>query len=67
MLLREEEYSHATAILSGMEEKTLLFTELEQWFEETYGLRVYDYFCGLTNAGRPGCACFCGTGTVPGR
>ena len=53
MLLREEEYSHATAILSGMEEKTFLFTELEQWFEETYGLRVYDYFCGLTNAGRP--------------
>ena len=53
MLLREEEYSHATAILSGMEEKTSLFTELEQWFEETYGLRVYDYFCGLTNAGRP--------------
>ena len=44
MLLREEEYSHATAILSGMEEKTSLFTELEQWFEETYGLRVYDYF-----------------------
>ena len=24
MLLREEEYSHATAILSGMEEKTVV-------------------------------------------
>ena len=53
MLLREEEYSHAIAILDGREEKGPLFTELEQWFEETYSLRVYDYFCERTNAGRP--------------
>ncbi|WP_147581213.1 hypothetical protein [Eubacterium sp. ER2] len=53
MLLREEEYSHAVAVLAGREEKDPLFTELEQWFEETYSLRVYNYFCERTNAGRP--------------
>ena len=53
MLLREEEYGHAIAVLSGRKEKSPLFRELEQWFEETYSLRVYDYFCGQTSAGRP--------------
>lgn len=36
MLLSEEEYRHAAALLSGERKKTPLFADLEQWFEETY-------------------------------
>ena len=52
MLLSEREYAHAADILAGHTEKEPLLKELGGWFKDTFGMEVYDYFCGFTNAGR---------------
>ena len=51
-LLSEREYAHAADILAGHTEKEPLLKELGGWFKDTFGMEVYDYFCGFTNAGR---------------
>ena len=52
MLLSEQEYSHAVDILAGRTDREPLLQEFEEWFEETFGLKVYDYICDVTKAGR---------------
>ena len=52
MLLSGQEYSHAVDILAGRTGREPLLQEFEEWFEETFGLKVYDYICDVTKAGR---------------
>ena len=47
MLLSEREYAHAADILAGHTEKEPLLKELGGWFKDTFGMEVYDYFCGF--------------------
>lgn len=52
MLLSEEEYCHAVDLLAGRTEKEPLLQEFEEWFQDAFGLRVYDYICDTANTGR---------------
>ena len=52
MLLSEEEYCHAVDLLEGQTEKEPLLQEFEEWFQDAFGLRVYDYICDTANTGR---------------
>lgn len=52
MLLSEQEYAHAAGILAGRIDREALLREFDGWFGDAFGMKVYDYICGFTNAGR---------------
>ncbi len=52
MLLSEKEYCHAVDLLAGRVKKEPILQEFGEWFQDAFGLKVYDYFCDTANTGR---------------
>ena len=49
MLLNEQQYQHAFHLLCHLEPKSLFLLEFEQWFQQTFHLKLYDYFYDQTH------------------
>ena len=49
MLLNEQQYQHAFHLLCRLEPKSLFLLEFEQWFQQTFHLKLYDYFYDQTH------------------
>ena len=49
MLLNEQQYHHAFNLLCHPEQKSLFLLEFEQWFEQVFQLKLYDFIYDQTH------------------
>ncbi len=49
MLLNEQQYQHALHLLCHPEQKSLFLLEFEQWFEQVFQLKLYDFIYDQTH------------------
>lgn len=52
MLLSDQQYQNIINILKGKEKKSEFFCAFEQWFQQTFQIKMYGYICDETHDGR---------------